>query len=269
MNDSLMNDILQEICAKKREHIAAARAAMPRAALEAQIARLPPARDFVGALRAKRDAGAFGLIAELKRASPSAGLIRPDFDIGKLAQDYAAGGAACLSVLTDAPFFQGRDADIAAASVAGLPILRKDFMLDVYQVAEARALGADCILLIMAALSDSLAAELYDAAAHYGLAVLLETHDADEMRRALRLPGGMIGINNRNLKTLRTDLATTPALAGLVPPGRMLVSESGLRDHADLCRMAEHGVGCFLVGEHLLKQPDLKRATQSLLNGST
>lgn len=262
-----MNDILKEICAKKREHIAACKQAVPFAALTERIASLPPARDFVGALRARRAAGTFGLIAELKRASPSAGMIRPDFDIQRLAQAYAEGGAACLSVLTDKPYFQGQDTDIAAASLAGLPILRKDFMLEPYQVAEARALGADCILLIMAALTDSAAHELYDAATRYGLAILVETHDADEMARALRLPGGMIGINNRNLKTLRTDLATTPTLAKLVPPDRLLVSESGLRDHADLCHMAEHGVGCFLVGEHLLKQPDLKTATKCLLHG--
>lgn len=262
-----MNDILQEICAQKRAHIAACKQAVPFAALTARSANLPPARDFVGALHARRAADTFGLIAELKRASPSAGLIRPDFDIQRLAQAYAEGGAACLSVLTDQPYFQGQDTDIAAAASAGLPILRKDFMLDPYQVAEARVLGADCILLIMAALTDSEARELYDAATQYGLAVLVETHDADEMARALRLPGGMIGINNRNLKTLRTDLATTPALAQHVPPDRLLVSESGLRAHADLCRMAEHGVGCFLVGEHLLKQPDLKTATQRLLCG--
>lgn len=263
-----MSDILLEICQKKRAHIATCREALPLAALEARIAALPPPRDFVGALQAKRATGAFGLIAELKRASPSAGLIRADFDVAHLAQAYAAGGAACLSVLTDQPYFQGQDADIAAAASAGLPVLRKDFMLDVYQVAEARALGSDCILLIMAALTDSAAAELYDAAVHYGLAVLVETHDAVEMARALRLPGGMIGINNRNLKTLQTDLATTPNLAALVPPHRLLVSESGLRNHADLCRMAEHGIGCFLVGEHLLKQGDLAAATRELLHGN-
>lgn len=262
-----MSDLLLEICEKKRAHIAACRSTVPLATLEARIATLPPARDFVGALQAKRASGTFGLIAELKRASPSAGLIRPDFDVAQLAQAYADAGAACLSVLTDQPYFQGQDSDIAAATSAGLPILRKDFMLDVYQVAEARALGADCILLIMAALTDSAAAELYDAANHYGLAVLVETHDADEMARALRLPDGMIGINNRNLKTLQTDLATTPRLAKLVPPERLLVSESGLRHHADLCHMAEHGIGCFLVGEHLLKQPDLYAATQQLING--
>lgn len=262
-----MSDLLLEICEKKRAHIAACRSTVPLATLEARIATLPPARDFVGALQAKRASGTFGLIAELKRASPSAGLIRPDFDVAQLAQAYADAGAACLSVLTDQPYFQGQDSDIAAATSAGLPILRKDFMLDIYQVAEARALGADCILLIMAALTDGEAAELYDAAIHYGLAVLVETHDADEMARALRLPGGMIGINNRNLKTLQTDLATTPRLAKLVPPERLLVSESGLRNHADLRHMAEHGIGCFLVGEHLLKQPDLYAATQQLING--
>ena len=262
-----MNDLLLEICEKKRAHITACRNAMPLATLEARIAALPPARDFVGALQAKRAAGTYGLISELKRASPSAGLIRPDFDVAQLAQAYAAAGAACLSVLTDQPYFKGQDSDIAFAASAELPILRKDFMLDVYQVAEARVLGADCILLIMAALTDSAAAELYNAAIHYGLAVLVETHNAEEMARALRLPGGMIGINNRNLKTLQTDLDTTPKLAKLVPPGRLLVSESGLRNHADLRHMADQGISSFLVGEHLLKQPDLYAATQQLLNG--
>ncbi len=260
-----MTDILAEICAKKREHIARQRAAVPLAELEARIATLSPPRGFAQALQAKRSAGAIGLIAEMKRASPSAGLLRAHFDAAQIAQDYAAASAACLSVLTDTPYFQGQDADVAAASVAGLPLLRKDFMLDTYQVAEARAIGADCILLIMAALDDATALALHTASRHYGLDVLIEVHDADEMTRALRLPDGMIGINNRNLKTLKTDLATTRALAPRAPPDRLLVSESGLRDHADLRDMMSHGVSTFLIGEHLLKQDNLVTATRAML----
>lgn len=260
-----MTDILAEICAKKREHIVRQRAAVPLAELEARIALLPPTRGFAKALQGKRDAGAIGLIAEMKRASPSAGVLRPNFDPAQIAQDYADAGAACLSVLTDTPYFQGQDADVAAASVAGLPILRKDFMLDNYQVAEARAIGADCILLIMAALDDAQALALHRAARHYGLDVLIEVHDAEEMKRALLLPDGMIGINNRNLKTLRTDLTTTHRLAPLAPPGRLLVGESGLRNHADLRDMMSHDVSTFLIGEHLLKQENLVTATRTML----
>ena len=260
-------DLLQEICVRKREYIAHCKAAAPLGNLENHIKSLPPPRDFTLALRGRVAEGQFGLIAEMKRVSPSAGTIREDFAPAAIAAAYAAGGAACLSVLTDQPYFKGRDSDIAAAATAGLPILRKDFMLDVYQVAEARAIGADCILLIMAALDDTQAAELHAAAKHYGLAVLIETHDLDEMERALRLPDGLIGINNRNLKTLKTDLATTASLARLAPPDRLLVSESGLKSHDDLCAMAKHAARCFLVGEHLLKQPDLTAATRALLTG--
>lgn len=262
-----MTDILAEICARKTEHIAACQKTVPLRVLETRIAALPPPRDFVTALTDKQHAKQFGLIAEMKRASPSAGMLRPDFEPASIAAAYAAGGAACLSILTDQPYFHGRDEDIVAAQSAGLPILRKDFMLDPYQVTEVRALGADCILLIMAALSDAQAAELHAAAMHYGLAILIETHDAPEMERALRLPSGMIGINNRNLKTLKTDLATTAQLVKLVPPGRVIVSESGLRHHADLCAMRDHGVTSFLVGEHLLKQQDLTAATKAMLHG--
>jgi indole-3-glycerol phosphate synthase len=252
------------------------RAAVSLAQLEARIQTAPPPRDFVGALQAKLAAGSFGLIAEMKRVSPSAGLIRPEFDVTIIAAAYKAGGAACLSVLTDQPFFKGRDRDISEAADAGLPILRKDFMLDVYQIAEARAIGADAVLLIMAALDDSAVAELHAAAIHYGLAVLIETHDERELERALHLTSGMskimIGINNRDLKTLRTDLSTTARLVAQIPPERrtdlLLVSESGLRDHADLCRMRDHGVNFFLVGEHLLKQPDLAKATREMLRVS-
>ncbi len=261
-----MTDILAEICAKKREHIAEQRDVVSLAELEARIAKLPPTRGFARALQAKQDARVLGLIAEMKRASPSAGILRTNFDATQIAHDYAKAGAACLSVLTDAPYFQGLDADVAAAGTAGLPILRKDFMLDTYQVAEARAIGADCILLIMAALDDATALALHATALRYGLDVLIEVHDADEMARALRLPDGMIGINNRNLKTLKTDLNTTHALAPLAPPGRLLVSESGLRNHADLRGMMSHGVSTFLIGEYLLKQDNLVTATRAMLN---
>jgi len=261
----MMSDLLQEICTRKRDYVATCQRATPLAALEEKIATLTQPRDFTAALVAKRTSGQFGLIAEMKRASPSAGTIRPAFDPAEIAAAYQAGGAACLSVLTDQPYFEGRDSDIAAAQSAGLPILRKDFMVDPYQIVEARAIGADCILLIMAALDDTLAHELHAAARHYNLAVLIETHDEAELERALRLPSGMIGINNRNLKNLKTDLTTTHRLARLVPTDRLVVSESGLRNHADLVIMAEQGVGCFLVGEHLLKQPDLTAATRAML----
>lgn len=267
-----MTDLLQEICTRKLEHIAACQRATPLAVLETHIAKLRPPRDFVGALQAKRKAGLFGLIAEMKRASPSAGSIRPDFDPATIALAYKTGGAACLSILTDQPYFKGRDADIAAAAPAGLPILRKDFMLSPYQIAETRALGGDCVLLIMAVLDDAQAAELQTAAHHYGLAVLIEVHNAHELERALLLPtngttASMIGINNRNLKNLQIDLNTTRTLAERIPPERIIVSESGLRSHADLQNLHEFGADCFLIGEHLLIQADLVAATRKMLGG--
>lgn len=269
-----MTDLLQEICARKLEHIAACRHAVPLHELEARIATLPPARDFVGALQSKRKAGQFGLIAEMKRASPSAGSIRPDFDPAAIAAAYKAGGAACLSILTDQPYFKGQDTDIAAAAPAGLPILRKDFMVAPYQIAETRALGADCVLLIMAVLTDTQAAELQAAAQHYGLAVLIEVHDAEELVRALRLPPlnsdvdtkkCMIGINNRNLKNLQINLDTTRTLAEHIPRDRLIISESGLRSHSDLQNLRHFGADCFLIGEHLLIQKDLVTATRKML----
>ena len=207
-----------------------------------------------------------GLIAEFKRASPSGGPIRPDADPGEAARAYGAGGAACLSVLTDAPFFGGSLADLAAVrSAVDLPVLRKDFMLDTWQILESRAAGADCVLLIMAALSDAQALELEAAARDLDLDVLVEVHSRAELDRALGLQTPLLGINNRDLRTLRTDLATTLELAPHVPPDRILVTESGIRTHADLHRLAAVGAHCLLVGESLLRQPDIERATRDLL----
>jgi len=261
-----MSDILARICADKRADVARRKAAISEAALGAGLAAAPPVRGFAAALRRQMAAGRYGLIAEIKKASPSAGLIRADFDPAALACAYQAGGAACLSVLTDTPYFQGSDADLRAARGAvALPVLRKDFILDPYQVLESRLIGADCVLLIMAALSDGLARELAAAAAELGLDALVEIHDADELARAVRLELRLIGINNRNLKTLAVDLKTTEELAPLVPADRIIVAESGIRGADDLARLAAAGARCFLVGETLMRQPDVAAATRDLL----
>lgn len=261
-----MTDILAEIIARKRLDIAAAQVSAPIDQLDRTARATPPPRGFIAALRRSLDAGRYGLIAEIKKASPSHGLIRPDFDPQAIARAYQAAGASCLSVLTDTPYFQGTVADLQAARAAcTLPVLRKDFMVDPYQVVEARAIGADCILLIMAALGDGQAAELEAVALDFGLDVLVEVHDRAELDRAFRLKTPLIGINNRNLKTLKTDLATTVELAAGLPPDRLAVSESGLQGPADLARIAAHGVRCFLVGESLLRQRDVAAATRTLL----
>jgi indole-3-glycerol phosphate synthase len=261
-----MSDVLNRICADKRTHIAARRAERSFAEVDRAALKADPPRGFIKALRCKVDAGGYGLIAEIKRASPSKGLIRKDFDPAALAQAYQSGGAACLSVLTDIPYFQGDDAFLVEARAAcELPCLRKDFMLDPYQVVEARALGADCILLIMAALDDETAKELAEVAGRYGMDVLVEVHNAEELDHALQLPCELIGVNNRNLKTLAVDIVMTEELAARLPSDRMLVSESGLYTPADLARMARVGARCFLVGESLMRQQDVAEATRSLL----
>jgi len=259
-------DVLAEICAEKRAHVAQRKAARPESGLRALAAEAAPVRPFAAALEHQVTQGRYGLIAEIKKASPSRGLIRADFDPAALAQAYEAGGATCLSVLTDTPYFQGSDDHLRAARAAcKLPVLRKDFILDPYQIVESRALGADCILLIMAALDDGAARDLAAAAGELGLDVLVEVHHHAELDRALRIKARLIGINNRNLKTLKVDIRTTEELAPLVPPGRIIVGESGIAGPADLDRLAAFGARCFLVGESLMRAGDVTAATRRLL----
>ncbi len=261
-----MSDVLTRICDDKRKHVAEVKQKRSLSDLESAAKAASTPRGFADSLSKTIDSGGFGLIAEIKKASPSKGLIREDFDPATLAQAYEKGGASCLSVLTDIPYFQGDDAYLVAAREAvNLPVLRKDFMVDPYQITEARTLGADCILLIMAALDDTLAAELENAALGYGMDVLIEVHDEAELERAHRLKSSLIGINNRNLKTLEVTLETTRRLAPMVEQGRNLVCESGLFTPQDLKDMSKVGANRFLIGESLMRQDDVESATRKLL----
>lgn len=265
-----MADILAKIEAYKRREIAEAKVRMPLHALERQIAAQQPPRGFVHAIENKLSAGQYGLIAEVKKASPSKGLIRADFDPATLARAYEDGGAACLSVLTDEPSFQGKPEYLSQARAAvSIPVLRKDFMYDPYQVFEARAWGADCILIIMAAVSDAEAAELNKAAHDLKMDVLVEVHNEPELKRSLALETRLIGINNRDLHSFETTLEVSEKLSRLVPKNKVIVSESGIGNREDVLRLARSNIFAYLIGESLMRQVDVRKATHDLLHGET
>ena len=265
-----MSTILDTILRRKHEEVAARREQVSLFELKTRAASAPPLRGFADAVAAKIAAGQAAVIAEVKKASPSKGVIRADFDPAAIARSYEAGGAACLSVLTDVDFFQGSDAYLQQARAAcTLPVLRKDFIVDAYQLYEARALGADCVLLIAAALDDAQLSEFAFIAAELGMDVLLEVHDLDELERALPVPAPLLGINNRNLKTFEVSLQTTLELQAMVPADRVLVTESGILAPADVALMRDAGVHAFLVGEAFMRQPDPGAALRGLFDGGS
>lgn len=266
MNDSTLSDVLKTICADTRIEVDRRRAEIDLDEIRARAKDTPSPRGFARALMDAAASGRTGLITEIKKASPSAGVIRADFDPAVIAAAYQAGGAVCLSVLTNAKYFQGSEADFEAARKAvDLPVMRKDFILDAWQIYESRAMGADCILLIMAAISDEEAREFEELASALDLSVLVEVHDEAELERALGLRARLIGINNRNLKTMQTDIAVSERMAAQIPPERFVVAESGIRDYADIERLKAAGVQGVLVGESLMRQDDIIAATRALL----
>ncbi len=261
-------DVLRKILARKTEEVAERRRVLPPAELQQRVQDLPPTRGFIAAIAARIERGHAAVIAEIKKASPSKGVLRADFDPAAIARSYAAHGATCLSVLTDVDFFQGADAYLQQARAAcQLPVLRKDFVIDPYQVDEARLLGADCILLIVAALSDTQLRELHASARERALDVLVEVHDQEELQRALALEARLIGVNNRNLRNFETRLDTTLTLLPAIPPARIVVSESGIETHADVARLRRAGVNCFLVGEAFMRAPDPGKQLAALFGG--